>query len=388
MLGGLEFLQAPFSQNPYWSLFFAAVVFLVLDTIRTLSLLGHPLYPPVLDSLAKRVTRLLSRIGLATPKPTARCHFLRLFHALRKKGELKDERDKINIARLIPTQVRPSCELWGELFQEWERKIHSNGQQELALRWGLLSDIYLLQEWNDLQQNRFATELNLYTHAILLNLYVTAVSAERAKAQPVVWVFTKMIPTDWPLCPGTCSKTTACLSAPGANEKEKGFLQEYINALRAFACRDDFRNSWFDRYIIVTQSAHKSFKTTNDLEVAFRGHGKLYLTMLHQSTCGAKCGQSYALVLAATQADAWPELLNDATFFGLAAGGDITWRYAICTTYSPTHPVILLRTFDLENAADALEDELDLFFNIARLEKTLCAFTRWVTSTRQDINQY
>lgn len=368
-----------FKEHPIWLLVVTFIFFIFTDTILTLFLLSEPVVPQFFREFIDKFIELSKKIGIKYT-PSSESLFCRLTRCLKKydKQPLSDIRDKIrqnNITYLQP--LDRSYIVWGNLFSLWKEKMKSNLQ-----RWGLFSDLYLAQEKKDLEISVFATDLELYAKAILLNLYLSFTQDVQERQRVIIWVFTKMLPTDWPLCQNGCNQ---CLSGRG-NQDEINFLRNYVQSFRQCATLADRQVHFFYRHILVTKNVHSKFKSNSDLQNSVASHGGQYITFMHNDINNQSFGSSFKIILNNNEADNWPIILNDAVFYGTQGGGNINWNWAICTTYASGHPVILLRIFDLsdQNGRNLLNNEMQNLYNVLNVNG-LDGFTNWVANQREDL---
>jgi hypothetical protein len=359
------------------------IFYFVGDLFLTAHMLGEPVWPPFTECINK-ILELSKKFvgGEYTPSPQA--WFSRLVRHLSRyeKRCLASIRRDIQQNRITYLQpLDPSCKRWGKLFSLWNEKLHSSG-----VRWALFSDLYLNQEVDDLAKNRFITDLDLYAKAILLNLYVS-VKYNQGEATLIIWVFTKMIPTDWPLCNSRCGKNPPCISSRSNNDEEY-FLREYMKSLQQCATLPEFQRVNFCRHIVVTDSPHPKFRSEADLCASLTSHRYEYFRVLHRDSQGRQFGKSFKIVINNSYANCWPKLLSDAIFYGTQSGGAINWGWAVCTTYTSQHRAILLHIFDLNRSdgRDCLNQGLRDFYNAALGRgDPLRWFTDWVTDKREEI---
>lgn len=293
-----------------------------------------------------------------------------------------------------------SCKEWGDILSLWRHKIKSPKIPRNRIRWTLLSDIYLHQEIKDFENNEIATGLDLYAKVILLNFYLTVDSLGQFKHENpqnipnrVIWVVTRMLPTDWPLCNGTCNKKFTCLSG-NSSKGEEDFLRLYMDSLRACASLKsrDGGNLFFCRHILI--SKNQSSKLTNkfrreyNLAQSLQSHRDEYHKKLHRDVNDQKFSDSYKILIPRNIIDIWPDILNDAVFYGCRDEGsqNIKWEWAICTTYTPQHPSILLQVFDLQIEQNELDKKLNILYQQLGLRNGFTDFAKWVESTRQIIS--
>ena len=323
-----------FSENRLADVLLVFVLFIFGDSIITSRLLKEANASHVFVEFTDKALKWFGKLGLGySASPHAMFSTLARSHTHYAKTDLRQIRtdvDRNSMNYLKP--LDPSLFLWGQLFDQWNTKVPSTRSLS-GVRWALLSDLYLRQELDDLSDSRFATDLNLYAKSILLNLYLS-VNNNSSDQTVIAWVFTKMLPTDWPLCQGVCrAATVRCISGRSSNEER--FLRGYSDSLKQCATLPHFENlTSFCRHIIVTHDEHPRFKTHRDLNVSMSSHSNEYFNALHKNSAGNTFGKSFSMKLNDSQANSWPEILSDATFYGTQGGGDILWRWAICTTYA------------------------------------------------------
>lgn len=329
-----------------------AFLWFILDTAVICHLLGEPILP-TLKKLTIWISKFALKIGFKIDlSPSAK--FVTLRRSLTKYDnkcvkKIREDIKREAIDYLLP--ILPSCEQWGMLFSSWNNRVGS-GVDYPGIRWVLLSDYYLFQEHRDLLNGNFATDLDLYARTILLNSYLSLDPNKRLirfggnNLRPTIWIFTKMLPTDWPLCAGTCAKTSdPCFSKNQSNERK--FLTDYMMYLKK--CANLFHNTDFCRYIIVTDQLGQGFKTEQQLGTSLISHKQEYFTMIHRNSLGDSFGKSFKMKIDSGIAKVWPPILNDAVFYGTTGAGGPQWHWAICTTYLSGHPVILLKVFNIAN---------------------------------------
>lgn len=373
---------------PLWvTALFIGLIFILVNTLFFLNLMGEPIGPALLKERVVAIALWMSKIGYNIT-PSANALFVKLYRAFKKYDvdhleKIRNDISKANINYLKP--LESSSKNWGELFTLWAHRLPSNVCFS-GIRWGLFSDLYLYQEVNDLNNSRFVTDLNLYAKTILLNSYLSLSEPKINGDVKVIWVFTKMLPTDWPLCNSTCSKDISCLRSSDENK----FLNLYIDSLQQFATKPDFdENTDFCRHMVVVNNhSHDDFKTIHQLTESLRSHSAEYFNKLHTDKSGHKFGRSFSLSIDRNIAYKWPDILNDAVFYGTRLQGAIKWNWAICTTYTPNHPAIILRLFDISETEkeSILNNELKNLYDLLGLNN-LSNFTHYVETKRTHINE-
>ena len=346
--------------------------------------MGEPIGPSILRERIVAFTQWLSKIGLNVT-PSTSSLFVQLDRRFKKYDvdqlmKIRNDISNANINYLKP--LESSSQKWSELFSIWTNRLPSDVCLS-GIRWGLFSDLYLHQEVTDLKNSRFVTDLNLYAKTILLNSYLLS-EIGNGDSVKVIWVFTKMLPTDWPLCNGKCLKSYRCLQ----NNDKNNFLNLYIESLQQFATKPNFniKTDFCRHIVIVNNHRHNDFRTKALLDKSFNEHRNEYFEKLHTNKSGQRFGRSFSLNIGSRIANKWPDILNDAVFYGTQSHGAITWNWAICTTYTPNHPAIILRLFDISVAEKEkmLNNELKGLFDLLKLNN-LGAFTTYVETTRQEI---
>lgn len=328
-------------------------------------------------------------------------HLSLRWYDLRFVRKIRKHIKKANISYLQP--IPESFKQWGILLNLWNRKI-KNPRLNIKnkIRWSLLSDFYLNQEQLDIKKNKFATELDLYAKSILLNLYITVdplglVNLVENSSKPpsrMLWVITKMLPTDWPLCTETCSqdKDPRCLSGNVLRKDEEKFLKNYMRSLKACAGLKsaDGGDIIFCRHILVANSRKLGFKSKEELDKSLTNHRIEYFQGLHRDIDGMLFGKSYSILLEDHIDKSWPEILNDSVFYGYRHKGSdyINWEWAICTTYTPEHPTILLHIYDLKKGKEKLENELDSLCQALGIhDDKFNKFIKWIEEKRDIIQE-
>jgi hypothetical protein len=151
-------------------------------------------------------------------------------------------------------------------------------------------------------------------------------------------------------------------------KQEEEFLGKYMESLRL--CLGLKPSVKFHRYILVNNE--------EEFATSLNSHRPEYIEKLHRDINGEGFGfPLFTLIFA----EKWPEILNDAVFFGSCFdGAKPQWDWAVCSTYSPGHPTILLRMFDLSNeqGKECLVKELSAL-GFDELNK----FTDWVFTNRK-----
>jgi len=347
VLGIFELIQIQSIDNITLVLIVTFLFFIMIDTVITLWVLGEPLKLPFIEKIIDKFMSWTKYLGIPQYKKSSES----LLNCLTKKyrkleryklARIRNDIEKNNIYYLLP--LEPSCKQWGELFSIWGKKLKRK-PDITDLRWALLSDLYLYQERIDLSENRFATELNLYAKTILANLYLS-VTAE-SETNKVIWVITKMFPTDWPLCNSRCLKDDPykCISGSGTNDEI--FLNSYLDSLRQCATLFNEKIS-FRRITVISRSDENKFN------YSYNSHKNEYKNKLHESSLGKDFGNTKKIIVEDNVFQNWPALLNDVVFYGSQRGGAIIWEWVICTSYVPRHPVILLRIFNLLSADEKI----------------------------------